>query len=194
VQLKQDWRGHSQNWRVFFQIRVDESAVEKIPDSTSLRAAMPIHLNSEDALSIDPNLPHDVLEWIIRDPIKAQVTGLIFVPSPYRHPPWHACQQVWPLPQSSAAVKIAFIKSSLPADAAKGQLQELITEYAKQFGLGNVKVTALVAEADQPKPHAFVIFFSDLAAREFVSLESTRTALGPDGRWVTERRRQRSVK
>ena len=175
-QMTQMWRGCQQKWRVFFQCRVNESAVEKIADTTSLKSAVTSHHNAKDPDSIDPNLPHDTLEWVVTDPTQLHTTGVLFVPWPYSHEPWHAhCQQRYVLPQYNRQVKIHFCKKTdLGEKELAAALEKVLAAESSVHKLGNTSVTKVVCASGGASPHAFVSFFNALSAAKFVELGVSR--------------------
>ncbi len=158
---------------------------QKIADTTSLTSAVTNHHNATDPDSIDPNLPHDTLEWIFTDPTQVHTTGLIFLPWPYKHEPWHECQQKYALPQSNQTVKLHF--SSVPAILAgqgdaelSAELTKIMEEECIRHKLGNVSVRVVSGSGSGPQaqPHAFVSFFNELSAAKFAELTNARSLGG----------------
>ena len=165
-QVTQEWHGKRQKWRLLFQCRADKSKAHVQPDTTSLAAARAgPAFNVDDPLSVDPHLRHDELEWVLKDATRVHVHGLCLIPFPWSHDPYHhhleGCMAV--LPQKSANVKATLTLHADAPPVTKAALKAALDAASKQLHCGCVVVSALVLNVD--KPHAFLLFMSDLAAR-----------------------------
>jgi len=165
-QVTQEWRGQSQKWRLLFQCRADESKVHKQHDTTSLAAvrAGPA-FNVDDPLSVDPHLRHDELEWVLEDATRVHVHGLCLIPFPWEHKPYHhhldGCMAE--LKQEARNVKATLTLHADAPPVTEAALEAALVAASAQLHCGAVVVTNLVLNV--PKPHAYMLFMSDLAAR-----------------------------
>jgi hypothetical protein len=165
-QVTQKWRGQSQKWRLLFQCRADESKVHKQHDTTSLAAvrAGPA-FNVDDPSSVDPHLRHDELEWVLEDATRVHVHGLCLIPFPWGRKPYHhhldGCMAE--LEQKKRKVKATLTLHADAPPVTEAALEAALVAASAQLHCGAVVVDNLVLNV--PKPHAFLLFMSDLAAR-----------------------------
>jgi hypothetical protein len=165
-QVTQKWRRQRQTWRLLFQCRADESKVHKQHDTTSLAAvrAGPA-FNVDDPLSVDPHLRHDELEWVLEDATRVHVHGLCLIPFPWGHDPYHnhldGCMAE--LEQKKRKVKATLTLHARAPPVTEAALEAALVAASAQLHCGAVVVTNLVLNV--PKPHAYMLFMSDLAAR-----------------------------
>jgi hypothetical protein len=182
-QVTQKWRGKEQKWRIFFQCRADEGAAHKQSDTTSLKAARSASgkpsFNPDDPNSVDPSIPSSQLEWVYTDSTRMHVHGIICMPFPWKHNPWHMFEGcMTSMPQDHANIKFTLAKPT-NGHVTKDELQAALQAESTRLQCGNLKVTKVMFDGE--KPHAFVRMFSDLAASVFVS--NAKIVLGAAGEY-----------
>jgi hypothetical protein len=93
-------------------------------------------------------------------------SGLILIPWPYKHAPWHSHNSQFTLPQRQTRVKVSLGQQVLEPRL----LQEALQEHCRVRQLGNVVLVDKDRAAESlrcAKPYCFVRFFSDQAAAAF---------------------------
>jgi hypothetical protein len=173
-QVTQLWRGKKQKWRIFFQCRADEAAAAKQSDTTSLNVARSATgkpaFNSEDAGSVDPCIPSDQLEWVYTDASRMHIHGIICMPFPWKHDPWHkfdGCMTT--MAQDKNQVKLTLGKPQT-GQLTKEDLQAAVQAESTRLNCGQVNVQHV--DVSVKRPYAYLYFCSDLAASAFVSCVS----------------------
>ncbi len=150
-----------------------------ISDTTSLNAAMKFKFNVDDPESVDPCLSKDVLESIFYDANKVHVHGLLLIPFPYKHEPWHTtCEKIDLKSSHRPGLKICFaIENALlmmkDSVSFKRKLSDHLAELvrgkvAPELKAGSIKVLSVSADP----PFAIISLPSYTSRDAFLSLTS----------------------